>query len=201
VSARGGDPAPAPVTVRDDLDLAAARPILRRLAQVDWGSVDEMPGLLAAVTVGDDQTRAEAWWNLWDCVQHDGSVDEAVLPAAPVLVALGDWRGYPDRATAIVLLREIATADGIAPAHDHQQFADLREALAAGTRHLAARWRTEPPEVRRALVWLLTAVPEMRVSHHDLVAETLPPEHRPVWEAQLIEPTDSPTLESWVYGG
>ena len=181
--------------------MSASQPILRRLGEIDWGPRQDVRELLETVTVGDDEARADAWGDLWDCVEHDGAIDETLLPAVPVLLALADWRDNPERVHAMVLLREIATAEGIAPAHDHAQFAELREALSAGTRHLAARWRTEPPEVRRALVWLLSAVPEMSVRYHDLIDATLPAAYRSEWEAELLGRRDSDTLETWVYGG
>jgi hypothetical protein len=190
-----------PLTVRDNLDADAARPILRRLAEVEWDSVEHLPAQLAAVTVGDDATRDEAWWNVWDCIRHHGTIDEAVLPAVPVLTALADWHGHPDRAHALVLLREVATAEGIGPTHDHAEFADLREALAAGTRHLAARWRSEPPEVRRGLAFLLSAVPEVGVRYHALIDATLPAHLRQAWDAELVEPSRAPALARWVFDG
>jgi hypothetical protein len=180
----------------------AATPILRRLEEVDWGPRQDVQRLLAEVTVGEDADREDAWRRLWECIQHDGTIDDAVLPAVPVLIALADWHDYPRRVHAIVLLREVATADGVGPGHDHDhdQFADLREALAAGTRHLAARWRSEPPDIRRALVWLLSAVPEMRGRYHDLIDATLPGHLRPAWEAELVGTSSGDTLEDWVYG-
>jgi hypothetical protein len=181
--------------------VSAAQPILRRLAEVDWGPRQDVSDLLAAVTVGDHGEREQAWGDLWDCIQHEGTIDGAVLPAVPVLVALADWHDYPERVHAIVLLREIATADGVAPTHDHEQFAELRAALVAGSRHLAARWRSEPPAVRRALVWLMSAVPEVRVRCHDLIDATLPARHREAWEAVLVGRSDGGELENWVYGG
>ncbi len=190
-----------PLTVRDDLDAEAARPILQRLDEVDWAPLGDLPAQLAAITVGDDSARDEAWWNVWKTVRHDGTVDQAVLPAVPVLLALADWHGFPDRAHALVMLREIATADGIAPAHDHGQFAELREVLSSGTRHLASRWRMEPPEVRRGLVFLLSAVPEVGVRYHPLIDDTLPAHHRADWEAQLVESSRAPALAHWVFDG
>jgi hypothetical protein len=153
------------------------------------------------VTTGARDTREEAWWNLWDELRHDSTIDGSLLPAVPVLIALGDWRGYPDRPHAIVLLREFATAEGVGPGHDHTRFAELREALAAGTRHLASRWRTEPPEVRRALVWLLATVPEIGVQHHALIDATLPARLRAEWDAQLLGASDATALEDWVADG
>src|SRR4051794_17602908 len=182
-------------------DVSTTQPILRRLDEIDWGPRQDVRRLLETVTVGDEEARADAWGDLWDCVEHEGTIDETLLPSVPVLIALADLHDNPERIHAMVVLREIATAEGIAPGHDHEQFALLREALAAGTRHLAARWRTEPPEVRRALVWLLSAVPETSVRYHALIDATLPPEHRPAWEAQLIDPTESGELEDWVYRG
>jgi hypothetical protein len=119
----------------------------------------------------------------------------------PILIALADWHDYPERVHAIVLLREVATAEGIAPAHRHEQFALLRESLAAGARHLAARWRSETPQVRRALVWLLSAVPEVRVRYNDLIDATLPDDQRAAWEAELVGRTNGHALEAWVYTG
>ena len=181
--------------------MSSAQPILRRLAEVDWGSAEDLRRLLETVTVGDRDSREAAWRGVWDQIEHDGTIHEDLLPAVPVLIALGDWREYPDRTHAIVLLREVATADGVEPAHDHEQFALLREALAGGTRHLARRWRSEPPQVRRALVWLLSAVPEMVVQYHDLIDATLPDRHRAEWESELLAQHDSDALEAWVYSG
>src|SRR3954451_1672251 len=60
------------IVVRPQLDLAAARPLLVQVAAVDWSDVYDaygpatgVAGQLAAVIVGDDATRDEAWWNLW----------------------------------------------------------------------------------------------------------------------------------------
>jgi hypothetical protein len=47
-----------------------------------------VPGQLAAVSVGDDETRDEAWWNLWGNI-HQGTIYEATAPDA--VVALEDW--------------------------------------------------------------------------------------------------------------
>jgi hypothetical protein len=210
---RGDRPASHPIVVRGDVDVAAARPLLRRLAEVEWESLDhaygaagDVPGQLAAITVGDDATRAEAWWNLWGNIHHQGDIYPATLPAVPVLIALGNWRDYPDRAETIVLLREIARAEGVTNG-THDDFAALREAIAGGTRHLTARWRTEPPPVRRALLWLLSAVPEVRVDHHDLVVATLPENHRRAWDSVLAgDPASQEdfdavvALEEWVEG-
>lgn len=186
--------------VRERLDPSAVRPILRRLSELE----EEVPALaaqLAAATVGDDDTRAEAWWTLWTRAPRDQAIDEAALPAVPVLTALAGWPHYPDRVPALMLLREVACADRITPRHDHDEFAELREALASGIRHIASRWRTEPPEIRRALVWVLGAVPEVRVQFHALIDETLPADRRPEWEEQLLGASASPALESWVVDG
>jgi hypothetical protein len=180
--------------------VSAARPILRRVGQVDWGPRQDLADLLTTVTIGEDDAREDAWGDLWDQVEHDGTIDETVLPTVPILIALAEWREYRERVHAIVLLREIATAEGVT-SHDHRQFAELREALSGGTRHLAARWRTEPPQVQRALVWLLSAVPEMRIRYADLIDATLPVEHREEWETELMVPSRSETLENWVYSG
>jgi hypothetical protein len=214
--------------VRPGVDARAARPVLHRIADIDWeglqhayGGAGEVRAQLAAVVTGDAETRGTAWWNLWGNIHHQGTIYEATLPAVPILVALGDWRDYPDRAQAILMLREIAAAEGVVVwrpgqdggiAHDrqrgHELFGQLRGALESGTRHLCSRWRSEPIEVRRALMWLLSTVPEVRVHYHALVDETLPAEHRPAWETEVAgyPPTDDEAdaiiaLEEWVYAG
>jgi hypothetical protein len=57
------------IVVRPDVD--GAETLLGQVSAVDWSAVrnaygpaSDVPGQLAAVIVGDDDTRDEAWWNL-----------------------------------------------------------------------------------------------------------------------------------------
>jgi hypothetical protein len=157
-----------------------------------YGPADDVPAQLAAVIVGDDDTREEAWWNLWGNIHHQGTIYEATAPAVPILVGVAEWREHPDRAEAILMLREIADAEG------------ARE----GAERLLSGWPGEPEPVQRSLVWLLSALPELQARHEALVAETLPERFRRAWEIELAGPADTwddsdavAELEEWVHAG
>jgi hypothetical protein len=218
---------PRAIAARRGVDHEELWRVLEPVESIGWdavyhayGPAADVPAQLAAVAVGDDPTRDEAWWNLWSNIHHQGTIYEATLPAVPVLFALAAWHDYPDRSDALLLLREIAAADVVdvwrydddgVVVHDrerrHRLFAELRTALALGTSQIAARWRTEPEPFRRALVWLLSVVPEMRERYQPLVDDTLPAGHREAWEAELLGGPASDdefdalvALEEWVQG-
>ena len=109
-----------PIAVRGDLATAEARAILDVIASVPWpqlqhayGSAADVGPELIAVTVGDAATRKVAWWNLWGNIHHQGTIYSATVPAVPILVALAEWRTFPDRFDAIFFLREVASAPGV----------------------------------------------------------------------------------------
>jgi hypothetical protein len=192
--------------VRDGLDRSAADALLERIGSVEWsalshayGPADDVPGQLAAVVAGDDRTREEAWWNLWGNIHHQGTIYAATRPAVPILLGIAAWQQHPDRGQSLLMLRDIARAE---EADD-----ELRALTADGIEPLLARWRDEPEAVRRTLLWLLTALPDLRARHGDLVAELLPPEHRRAWELELGGPSEDwswddsdavNALEEWV---
>jgi len=224
-----GDRAPVPIVVRAEGGGGAeARALLERVAAVGWkeryhayGPAGDVPAQLAAVVVGDDDTRAEAWWNLWGNILHQGTVYEATVPAVPVLLALAGWREHPDRAQAIAMLREAGAAEGvyvwrhdadgriIADAEEGRRLLTaLRELLDAGAEPLLRRWRTEPAPVQRELLWLLSVLPALRARYEPLVAELLPSRHRAAWDletaraAQSQEDADAVwALEDWIRAG
>ncbi len=51
----------------------------------------------------------------------------------------------------------------------------LRRTLDGGAAQLLDEWREAPEPVRRALLWLLTVLPELRATHEALVAEVASP--------------------------
>ena len=68
-------------------------------------------------------------------------------------------------------------ADGDLVTNDEEQqrlYPELQRMLAASATPLLEGWRGQPPDVRRALLWLLSALPDLRATHEDLVEETLP---------------------------
>jgi hypothetical protein len=184
---------------RVDLDEAAARPLLDCVAAVNWGELQhaygpagDVPGQLAAVIVGDDETREEAWWNLWGNIHHQGTTYEATPHAVPIFVGIAEWPEHPDRPQAILMLRDIVDAGGVDE----------------GAERLLSGWRAEPEPVRRALFWLLAVLPEARQRDEALVAETLPERFRRAWEIELAGPADTwedsdavNELEEWVHSG
>ncbi len=123
-------------------------------------------------------------------MHHQGTIYEAAASALPVFVAIAEWRDHPDRADAIEMLHHIALACGVVvwrwegdemvyDAERHRQLsAEVRDAVRAAADSLLARWRTEPEDVRRALVLLLATFVDLHERHGDLLEETLPPEHR-----------------------
>jgi hypothetical protein len=214
--------------VRDGLDEGgAAQALLERVGSVRWGELwhaygpaSDVPAQLAAVVVGDDETRRDAWWNLWGNIHHQGTIYEATVPAVPVLLGLAGWRSHPDRQEALSMLREIGAAAGVSVwrfdasgeivddvAAGRRRFAELRAILVAGAPPLLEGWRTEPEPIRRALLWLLSVLPTLHARHEALIAQMLPPRHRAAWRmvvagsAEAQEDADAVSdLEDWVHG-
>jgi hypothetical protein len=216
-----------PIVVRADVDLIEVDAILKAISVVAWsdfqhayGPADDVKNQLAAVAVGDDATRKAAWWNLWGNIHHQGTIYGAAVPAVPILGSLSSWHAYPDRAQAILLLREIGAARGVvawhydtdnAIVHDEEAQQDLWVRLVSqmDQASLAAldSWRDDPPDVRRALVHLLTALPKQREQYGGLVEEVMPVHFRHAWLASHSE-LESPEMndeideyEQWVYAG
>ena len=222
---RGGGEARA-LAVRPDMAPAQARPLLERVAAIEWhelyhayGPAVDVPGQLAAAIAGDDGTRAEAWWNLGGNIHHQGTIFEATVPAVPILLSIAGWLEHPDRRQALVLLREIGAADGVyvwrygagnelLTLVDEQErlYPVLRAELEAGAEELLGQWDDAPEDVRRALLWLLSVLPEVRARHEELVATMLPERHRRAWTLVITESAESQEdadavfeLEGWVY--
>ncbi len=194
------------IAVRPGFGAEAASPLLARIAAVPWGTLQhaygratDVPGQLNALVIGDDAARDEAWWNLWGNIHHQGTVYEATLPATPVLLGIAGWREHPDRVQALSMLRELAAGEGGDP--------QLRPTLVAGAEPLLDAWRDEPEAVRRALLWLLSVLPQLHERHAALIAETLPERHRRAWELEVAGAVDSQedadavyALEGWANG-
>lgn len=213
---------------RGGLDDARARGLLEQVAAVSWGELhdaygpaDDVAGQLAGVIAGDDDTRNEAWWNLWGNIHHQGTIYEATVPAVPILFALAAWREHPDRAEAILMLREIGAAKAIdvwrydaggRPAGDEAEqqrlYPQLRALLTRGAEVLLDGWRDAPGDVRRAMLWLLSVLPDLRARHEALVAELLPVRHRRAWALEVEgsgegqEEADAVfALQDWIFAG
>lgn len=186
-----------------------------------YGPAGDVRAQLVAVIAGDDQARQEAWWSLWGNIHHQGTIYEATVPAVPILFGIARWRVHPDRAQALLMLREIGAAPGVCVwrhgadgelvADDTAQqrlYPELRRELLDGAATVLAEWRSEPQEVQRALLWLISIDASLCLSHAELVAELRPAEHRRAWELELAEAVESEedadavaALEEWVHHG
>ncbi len=219
------EPGWVPIVVRADLNEEATS-ILTAIAGVEWGhlchaygTAADVAAQLAAITVGDHVTRDTAWWNLWGNIHHQGTIYAATVHAVPVLVRLADWINYPDRAEAIFFLREVAEAEGVVVwsydsagdlVHDEERQAELTNQLRGIVRrsaeHLLSSWRTAPVDVRRALILLLTSLPDLRTRFVELVDQDLPTDLRAAWDlessGQRGDMTDDiDALERWTHTG
>lgn len=105
------------IVVRPSLEAERAHGLLEHVAVVPWpelyhayGPAIDVPGQLAAVIVGDDETRDEAWWNLWGNIHHQGTIYEATVPGVPLLLGLADWvsgsADSPEDADAVFALED-----------------------------------------------------------------------------------------------
>ena len=199
--------------------------MLAGIAEVDWealyhayGPASDVPVLLGAVTVGDDATRAAAWWELWGNIHHQGSVYEATLPTVDPLIALATWKPYPDRVEALRMLRELAHpaavrvwhygADGEI-VHDERRQREVRSALLGAVQQhadeLLGSWREESEPVRRAQLWLLSVLPAVVHRYRDLVDAVLPADYDELWRRLVVgEELDEEQedrldeLEAWI---
>jgi hypothetical protein len=181
------------------------------------GAESGVPVLLDAVTVGDDATRAAAWWELWGNIHHQGSVYEATLPAVDPLIALATWKAYPDRVEALRMLRELAGSEDVRVwqygadgqiVHDERRSREVRRALLGAVQHtdeLVGSWREESEAVRRAQLWLLSVLTTFVHRYYDLVDAVLPADYDELWRGlvageELDEEQEDrlDELEAWI---
>ena len=172
------------------LDSPPAIAILAAIDAVDWAALShayhaatDTRAHLIAVAVSDDRGRHLARNELWGSVRHQGTVDSATVAAVPIIAALARWADYPDRAMALVYLRELAVGDG-------REAPVVRAGVHDEAPALLANGLEEPEAVQRALVWLLTAFPEHAVTRGHLVAAVLPEAHRDTWQHVLAVSPD-----------
>ena len=142
----------------------------RLLGQVPWsdlshayGSAFDVPALIYAVVVGGDQTRADAWWELWSNVHHQGSVYEATIPVVPFIGRVAQDTQHPDTVEAIFFLRAVALGDG---SHAHA----VRMAVQPFAVSLAASSGNDPGLIQRVILWLLSAFPDLPDRYPDCAA-------------------------------
>lgn len=177
-------PRPVAVVPRAGIDDGYVEYLRQALAEVPWaqlhdayGPADDVPAQLLAVAVAPADVRALAWFELWGDVHHQGTVYEATVPAVPFLVEVARSPEHPDRVEALFFLREIARGDG-----SHAEV--VRRAVRREAEPIVAGWRREPELVRRAVLLLASAFPDLAVSEPGLV-ELLPAPLQQAWQEAL----------------
>jgi hypothetical protein len=198
---------PVQIVVRPNVDQLELKSVLVAIHSVEWaelhhayGPAEDVADQLIAVAVGDDATREAAWWNLWGNIHHQGTIYEATVPAVPILGQLAHWSAFPDRPEAIGFLREVARAEG-------QVAERLRADIDEIASSLLSSWSAEPPPVKRALLWFLSALPHLQGNHADLIHAELPDQFREIWlllmrGAESQEEFDAiVAFEHWVHHG
>lgn len=172
ISQRLADPV---VRFRARTEAADASPDLTRaLRAVPWsqlthayGPAGDVPALLHAVALGEEDVRREAWWELWGNVHHQGTVYPATVLAVPFLADTAANSDHPDAVQALEFLRRAAVGDGAAAQAVREA---VREQL---PRHLEG-WVAQPELWQRALLLLVAAFPEVLAEHPNL--DTLVPD-------------------------
>jgi hypothetical protein len=183
-----------------------------------YGAASDVADQLIAAAIGDDATRKAAWWNLWGNIHHHGTIYEATAAAVPIIAALASWPSYPDRVEAISFLREIAAAEGVVVwaygdggeiVFDEPRQQALTAEAETSVRELATTllvtWMSGPPKIRRALLWLLSALPELHDMFSDLVEAELPAEYTTAWAILKRGPESQEEFdvvcefEAWTY--
>lgn len=215
-SQRTGDRRVVRVEVREDVAATDRETLSARLADIDWnrlrhayGPADDVPALLYAVTLGTEDVRRDAWWELWGNVHHQGTVYEATPACVPFLTQIGADAGHPERVNALAFLRFIAVGDG-------EYAAATRAAVGEQIPGLLDRSEEQPELIQRALLLLASAFP-VHLAQHPGLPSLLPPEHQAAW-TQLLEAGGNPEalpysdddfdvqdrqseLESWAFAG
>ncbi|MFF8598176.1 hypothetical protein ACF065_04645 [Streptomyces sp. NPDC015232] len=133
------------------------------IEDVDWGalrhaygSAEDVPALLrAAGGAGGAAEREEAFDELGSALCHQGSVYSATVAAVPFLARLAQAPGTATRDRLRSLWWLLAAADGSGREHG-----EVRRAVATALPGLLGLAADEDRDVRRALVWLITACGE-----------------------------------------
>jgi hypothetical protein len=168
------------IKTRQGIGAAQRDALATALAEIDWadlhhayGPATEVPALLYAVTFATDEVRLEAWWELWGNVHHQGTVYEATPAAVPFFAQIAADTTHPERVNALAFLRTIAVGDGT---HAEATRAAVERELPG----LLDNWEHEPELVRRAMLLLASAFPDLVDRHVGLVG-LVPANLRTAW--------------------
>jgi len=172
------------IVVRPGYPADSGNELVQVMSQVPWPSLShaygpaiDLPALLYAVVAGAGETRPDAWWELWGNVHHQGTVYEATVRAVPFIGLVATAADHPDRVEAIAFLRAIALGDG-------SYKLTVRDAVRPLAQSLATASRNESQLVQRAILWLISAFPELLPSYQDLCI-LIPEPMRSTWDEVL----------------
>ncbi|MFD9540099.1 hypothetical protein [Streptomyces sp. NPDC060022] len=133
--------------------------MLEGIDDTDWaalehayGSADDVPGLLRAAGSVDAGVRDEALDELVSSLCHQGSIYSATAAAVPFIARLA-LDGPGDRLALLWLLHGAATGTG-------PEYRQVRRAVAVALPALLGLAADEEPNVRRTMVWIVTACEE-----------------------------------------
>ena len=105
--------------------------MLDKLDQVDWkqlthayGAAEDVPALIRALMSQDKSKRAEAIYELFGNIWHQGTVYEATAYAVPFLIELLDSPNTPDRSSVACLLTSIADGSGYLEVHARPEWGE-----------------------------------------------------------------------------
>ncbi|MFE1314776.1 hypothetical protein [Streptomyces sp. NPDC058755] len=136
------------------MDLATVFADLDRVAWPElghaYGPADDVPGLLRAVTGGDEEAAAEAEQELWGSIVHQGTVYEATVAAVPFLARFA--AAGVRRANLLGMLGAIAES---ADEHGLDQPGAARAAVVAQLPLMLPLLSDSDAEVRQCTAWAL----------------------------------------------
>ncbi|MFI8240467.1 hypothetical protein ACIF83_24830 [Streptomyces sp. NPDC085866] len=134
------------------MDLAAVLADLDRVAWPElghaYGTADDVPGLLRAVTRADEEAAAEAEEELWSSIVHQGTVYEATVAAVPFLARFA--AAGVRRANLLGMLGAVAES---ADEHGLDQPGAARAAVVAQLPLLLPLLSDSGAEVRQCTAW------------------------------------------------
>ncbi|GGR33087.1 HEAT repeat domain-containing protein [Streptomyces netropsis] len=133
--------------------------MLDGIDDIDWaelehayGPADDVPGLLRAAGSVDAGVRDEALEELFSSLCHQGSIYSATAAAVPFVAELA-VDGPGDRLALLWLLHGAADGTG-------REYQQVRRAVAVALPALLGLAADEDPDVRRTMVWIVTACEE-----------------------------------------
>lgn len=166
----------------DDLDAVPWQSLRHAL-----GNASNVPRLLRALAASDHEERQSALKELFACLLHQGSVNEATAPAVPFLFQLLASDGTPERNWIAFLIASLGDGKGYLNSHTSSDEQRWREILAQRGTTLEAELQKEEEivqaverEVGRSVELLLPYLNDTQSEIRAAVARALGRQNRNV---------------------